>query len=640
MSVFYGIDDIRHYGPRVWYSALALSVAFASAYLYKIPHDYIWDDGGIIVKYMDSFAQGAFYSYNPQDGPVFGISGFFHGILSGLLAATHILSPEKSVFASNYIGVILTSFTVLLILRTFSDSCSAILLGWATTFTAASYLAQTAFQGLETPLHIGFVLLMYWAFLSGRARTFWLLTAFCIISKLDSVPVVFVLGFLRFIQLFTAKRSIYPLWQEIRIALRWAFLPLAAWVAFATLIFGSPLPQTAYAKLYFHSHPAERFGFFMQWWTSSREYRTQIVIIVGAFLLFIAYSIFKFHNLALKPISFLAGCIGVIGLYCVYNPGERMAWYYTLPQILLILGGVAMLLSVPRLFSFTRPKIFEIAACVVLLSTLPFNIRFTRNMVWGMASWIRLVEPERMEVGKWIHRNADPSDRLFTGHGHIARYSGLYVYDYSGLNSPVVTDLIKKGISPLAQLQPEWAVTHGVLDTTSQRMLGYRLVTSFYNVSLAGYPAWRVWGKSSADEQNTTITYQLDMHDIVADGNTGLAKEGATHISGSHIKLTFTISDTVAETLVFGVRKANQPFTLALTVSQPGSKAEYLSSVIVAAQDQADLVNGLTQSCQIPLPSLRPGSYIEIQLVDGTLQEADGAFQILEPVVLAREGTF
>ena len=53
---------------------LVLSTGFAVVFFRLWPTNVITDDGGIALRYMDNFARGYFFSYNPSDGPVYGLS--------------------------------------------------------------------------------------------------------------------------------------------------------------------------------------------------------------------------------------------------------------------------------------------------------------------------------------------------------------------------------------------------------------------------------------------------------------------------------------------------------------------------------------------------------------------------------------
>jgi hypothetical protein len=575
---------------------------------------------------MDNFAAGSFYCYNVEDGPAFGISGFLHGILSGAMAYAHLFSPENSVLASNFLGVWLASLAVLLVLRVFADSCSLVVVGWAATLAASSFFVQTAFQGLETPLHLGVVLLCFWAYLRGAGRTMWLCCALAVVSKLDAVPIVAVLGTMRVAQVFDRSRPMVSLLEEFRSALVWAGIPLAAWLAFAFVVFGGPMPQTAYAKLRFHPHPLGRLAFVLPWW-SADGYR--IAAYAGISLTFAAACLIR-RNSAGKCVAFALASLGVLALYCKYNPVERMPWYYVLPQTLLVLGAAAALVSLPRLIARGKAAAaLHWTICAVLLATLPLSIQTTRRSARLIFNYLLSTEPERIAVGEWIRAAASPGERLAANHGHIARNSHLYVYDFSGLNSPVVTRLWREGKSPLVELRPDWVARHGLMPPEEQEKPGFRLAASFYGVSLTGWPAWRVWKKEPwPPGEHPCLAVGLADDEIAGDGKISRgANQSVLHVQGSRIVLRAPVGATPRE-LLFGIVRQEAAFEL--TVSR-GAGGERLATIEVPRRDWQDPARGATLSCRVPLDIPAESSEQEIILTSSPDKRPPEPLWILEP---------
>lgn len=183
-------------GPRTRRSSsfrlvaeLVLSVGFAALFFQLWPCDVIYDDGAIVLKYMDNFADGHFYAYNPSDGPMYGISGFIHGVLAGLFAWAHLFAPLHSLFASNFIGLVLVSFVSLRILAHFIRAPAMVYPAWLLLMVSAPHFVATVKQGLEVPLHLGIVLGCYYFFLKRRSKWLWLTCVLAMISKADALPV-------------------------------------------------------------------------------------------------------------------------------------------------------------------------------------------------------------------------------------------------------------------------------------------------------------------------------------------------------------------------------------------------------------------------------------------------------------------
>ena len=145
--------------------------------------------------------------------------------------------------------------------------------------------------------------------------------------------------------------------------------------------------------------------------------------------------------------------------------------------------------------------------------------------------YIHASEPERIAVGRYVHDHADPGDRLFTGHGYIAREARIYAYDYSGLNSPVITQLRQKNRNTIGVLGPEWVTRPGLMHITSQRDWAYQLARTFYARSLRGGPGWRVWHKSE-DARDRLIAVPVASVEVTSDGPVRDIGGGLLHVTG------------------------------------------------------------------------------------------------------------
>jgi hypothetical protein len=347
----------------------------------------------------------------------------------------------------------------------------------------------------------------------------------------------------------------------------------------------------------------------------------------------------KKKDLASKCSVFVAGCIGVTLLFWAFNPEERMIWYYVLPQTSLILGAVAALISIPGLVSKNRFVALRFAVCMVLLVFLPFSANSAKRWALATGSWIRSIEPERIAVGKWIRLAAAPTDRLFAGHGHIARYAHLYTYDYTGLNSPIIIDLHQQGKELLHELQPEWIARHGLLPIELQKDPGYELVASFYGISLAGWPAWRVSRKGKHDPASPLCqAYQISPENVITDGQIKDNGMHLLHILGSDITLASPVTGSTPAALLFGIAKRSQPFTLVVTLNSVGSEQAHgnLESIFVPALNPKDFANGRALSCQVKLPYMNRLQQISVHLSQYPPGVQAEPFLLLEPVWLMR----
>ena len=244
---------------------LTLSLLFA----YVVFHEYsgiFYDDAGFILRYLDNFAKGCFYCYNLSDGAVFGTSSFIYGLLGGFLAWLGV-KPELVLHGLGFTGLVVDGYLLLLILRKLIRQPGWSFVIWVTAISTSKTYLEVATSGMESPVHFALILAAFWFFLRGNARLMWLMMAVSVISKLDAVPIVLVLGGLHLLRHRNEVREAGLESKTVKDVLIFGVIPVICWIVFATWLFGSPLPQSAYAKIYFHSHPSDHWFPFLKHYT-------------------------------------------------------------------------------------------------------------------------------------------------------------------------------------------------------------------------------------------------------------------------------------------------------------------------------------------------------------------------------------
>ena len=66
-----------------------------SLFIFKIKIHTFFDDAGFLLRYLDHFSEGYFFTFNTSEGPVLGISSFLYGLLCGGIATTHLLDNRS-----------------------------------------------------------------------------------------------------------------------------------------------------------------------------------------------------------------------------------------------------------------------------------------------------------------------------------------------------------------------------------------------------------------------------------------------------------------------------------------------------------------------------------------------------------------
>lgn len=625
---------------------IILSLLFTISFFLSWSSYVIMDDAAIILRYMDNFAKGYFYSYNPTDGPIFGISGFIHGMLSGIFSYSHIFSPLNSLFASNFIGVFCISLFSLLIISFYNKNSWILYCGWFLLLNSSPHFNITSRQGLETPLHLAILLILIYFYLNKKNRLMCLFFTLSVISKLDALPIVIILAFLYFIQTSSRKERIV----YIKNLLFFTILPGIIWIIFTYNIFGSPMPQTAFAKLYYHDHPSNHLYFFYKWF-KEMKYLFLIFIAFFGFSFFKLFFSGKYQSIA-KNLSFGFCAFGYYALYCYYNPVEQMAWYYTVPEFLIILQLIILIQSIDfkkiSFFSIFLPKDIEnnksnlnkilqeriiliilLCFCLIAAIQVPKTIKIKGGAIW----YGNMVDEERIAIGKWVNKHSKPDDRLFAGHGHIAREAGIYTIDYTGLNSKIVTQFKRDFNLLITKLNPDWIVLSGLLSTSLQEKEKYILMKSFYNISGKwNTQSWRIYKKIKDPLTSIPIVSKLERNHLKYAKSLDLWN-GYLTIVGSCI--VFDKFNTILpfNKIVTGLVKRSSP--IIIVVSILGKDDQLLNEQYIHLEqiDMADNVNGFTKEMEI---LVRPEWEVHQIMINSynikTKEPYD--IEIIEPIIM------
>lgn len=506
MPLLWLAGKVRAYAPKLTDAAFALVV---SAYLYKLWPHMFFDDAGFILRYLDQLEHGYWFSYNAGEAPVFGISGFLHGLYSSLLVKGVGMTPERALHVSNLTGLAGVLFFLAGIFRYYVHKP-----GWAYTaaFIVACFTktwADVLFTGMETPLHVAFILGALYFWLYGHTRWFYLFAALSVISKLDAVPVMAVLLLIHGMEVGRKEGFKNALAGEWKPLFLWFGLPLAAWVGFAYWFFGSPFPQSAKAKVLYHRAASDEFFPFLNGFVHDM-YKHPMLFLFLAFL-FIHILLVKRKGVTAITRHFVFGWMfaAIMLLYFFYKPNERMLWYYALPDLLLtaqcILSGIWMASETKDWKKHALPGF-------VLLAWLLYLVPDVNGARHWMFAYLEKVEQERYEIGKYIAPRVTADDTLLAWHGLIARPFPGYVLDGTGLNSPKALELGINRDRMLQEIRPRYAVHHAYKDImASFEKYGYRIKGIFGDITLENWPAWIWWehrsdGKTTPDSQNRYLS--------------------------------------------------------------------------------------------------------------------------------------
>lgn len=471
--------------PWIEFSGIVL---LSSLLFLSIPH-FFFDDSGFILRHLDHFKEGYLFKFNTEDPSVYGISGFVHGVFTGLLCWLHIASPEQALYISNYLGFVLSAFVIFRIFKRLIPQYGLVVLLWVLVITSSKMYLNVASCGLETPLHLAIVLSGVYFLLSDRLKLFLLFTAFMILSKLDAVPVAGVLLLFYLLKISNSLKGIGVVQKHLALIIVYFILSLSAGLIFITLIFGSPLPQSAFAKIYYHTHSTEHWFPFLEYFINS----SLRLILLGLFLILgsmhLAETIIRKSLSHLKQFLWGMLFLGIMALYYFYNPGEKMMWYYAMPELFLM---IQVFYSIQY---FIRNHIRFKWVNALVLAIWALFAGFIWTDVYNSFNWLKssvqVIENERTKIGMYLGEMSKPNEILVSGHGLLSRPFKGYVLDISGLNSKVATDYRLRADSIISSFQPDYIINHatpGYLNIYNQ--FNYEIIGLYRDITIQGYSSW------------------------------------------------------------------------------------------------------------------------------------------------------
>lgn len=544
---------------------IALGLSAVAYIVFQDPIIYV-DDVGFILRYLDNFRDGCFYCYNVEDGPVFGISSFIYGLLAGIINMLHLMGPETTLNFLTYCGVF--AFVVLMfrIMRQMISSPGLVLLLVVLAITGNKSVLTIFNSGMESPVHLSILLAGMLFYLKRNYRMMWLFLALATISKLDVVPIVLVVGVLWLIE--NAKELLPLSWKNKlwRDLILYAVVPVVLWIVFALLVFGSPLPQSAYAKVYFHNHAKGNWFPFLDHFVNS-AYRAPLFWTMMIVFLMQVGSVVATRR---RPSEIVFGLCFVASmlLYYFYNPGERMQWYYTLPETLMLIQ-----LAVSFHWLFLRLKSIHRTAVVALLLGGAFMLGWSRQImeVQDLRKYEYVVEMERKRIGEYLGSVVAEHDTLMAGHGLNARHVDGYVIDQTGLNSQITTDFERNVDSIIKVLKPNYMVMHGFRwELGKPNGNFYKPDTAFYDITGYWYPTWRVFKRVDTWAESAGL-YALKKTQI-SGGNLNFIEEKFVfnHATADNYRFTRQEFNNRELYMTLGIFRQDEDYTVRVQDIFPG----------------------------------------------------------------------
>lgn len=202
---------------------------------------WLCDDAYITFRTADNWVHGYGLRWNVAER----VQSFTHPLW--LFAFSALYAPSGSVlFAAWFLAGLCLAGIIWSLRRAFAEQPLALVPVLCALSVSAPFVDFST-SGLENPLtHLGIALLA-WQTLDEhgdahrRLRNVSLIVGLMAVNRLDTV----LLGAPLLLWLLWKTRS----WDTLRSVLARALLPIACWLVFAIVYYGSPFPNTAYAKL-------------------------------------------------------------------------------------------------------------------------------------------------------------------------------------------------------------------------------------------------------------------------------------------------------------------------------------------------------------------------------------------------------
>ena len=223
-------------GPR-WPRVVAISAALLAFAIVWVRCAWVCDDAYITFRTIDNFVNG----YGPRFNVAERVQAYTHPLWMLVVSAGYVLTREPY-YTSLAISLVCTLVALgVLAWRVARPTWVAV--GVVAILAVSKAFVDFSSSGLENPLtHLLLVLfaVAYWRFLERQRGLLLagLLAGLLTLNRFDAallvLPALLVAG-----------------WKSPRrmMVLAAGFAPLAAWLAFSAVYYGTPFPNTAYAKL-------------------------------------------------------------------------------------------------------------------------------------------------------------------------------------------------------------------------------------------------------------------------------------------------------------------------------------------------------------------------------------------------------
>lgn len=396
-----------------------------------------YEDSLISLRYAENLAQGRGLVYNPGER-VFGASTPFYVLLLALLAALRL--PDPLLLAKLLCAAADGATAVLwfrLLRREFGSAWPGTF--FAVAFGASPLLIQNSVSGMETSLAL---LCLTAAFAAERADRLTLLGVslglLMLVRPDGAVGALVILG-------ARAGRERRLPWKPALLAAA-IVLP---WVLFAAWYYGTPVPNSIFAKA--AAYNAHRHGLgpnLRRTLTHIAPYRTSLFqglfnsVVVALLAAGVVEIVRRRRRLLALPLFWLAWWA-----YLVLPKTLLFRWYYPpLTMSAYALAAVGFGWMMAALARTKRGSHAPVAGAAVLAALLGCAVPWYTQARAEAALQQQAEEQVRKPLGRWLAEHTPPPARVaMEPIGYIGYYSGRRILDEVGLVSPEMIPLNRAG---------------------------------------------------------------------------------------------------------------------------------------------------------------------------------------------------
>ncbi|MGC9521778.1 MAG: hypothetical protein ACP5HG_07845 [Anaerolineae bacterium] len=203
------------------------------------------DDAYITFRTVDNFVNGYGLTWNVRER----VQAYTHPLWMFLMAGVYAITGE--IFYTSQLVSIALSFVAVLMIALYVSRTSLRAMAALVTFILSKAFVDYATSGLENPLThliLAAFILIYAIDRASPRRLLWLslVAALGMVNRLDTL--LLFAPALVWAVIEARSRGTPPGWRPV-LGVCLGALPLLLWLAFATFYYGTPLPNTALAKL-------------------------------------------------------------------------------------------------------------------------------------------------------------------------------------------------------------------------------------------------------------------------------------------------------------------------------------------------------------------------------------------------------